>query len=98
MVPFSHSPGNLQTQGDAKKCSPCLSVVGRSCLDGTNTLCLTSLSVMAMAQCPSPRIFHDLACKGTWYIGHNSLLSHALFFLPLKADGAPVFWPLHFLK
>lgn len=84
-VPFSHSPENPELQGAAKKHSPCLSVVGRSCLDGTNTLCLASLSVMAVAQCPSLRIFHSLAFKGPWYRGHNrhSFLSHApLFFSP----------------
>lgn len=40
---------------------------------------------MAVAQCPSLRIFHSLAFKGPWYRGRNrhSFLSHApLFFSP----------------
>lgn len=55
---------------------------------------------MAVAQCPSPRIFHGLAFKDTWYRGRNrhSFPSHALYFFPLKTDSPSVFWPIHFLK
>lgn len=76
-------------QRAAKKHSPWLSVVGRSCLDGTNTLYLASLSIMAVAQCPSALasfMVWTSRIRDTEDITGTAFFPMPFFFFPPRAD------------